>query len=450
MELTRQSISLKKLHLDTENARHGDISNEDDAVRWMLTDYRSKEKIYRLAKDISEKGLSPIDDILVVPMDDTSDEYVVVEGNRRITAVKLLANPDLASTEVLKRRYRELAKKMIVDVPKSIECKVAPGFQEAAYWVQLRHGGEQEGVGTVSWGSKELERFKIRTGRRGQNAKSMDVLDYAHEKNLLSVDQIRNFPLTNLTRLLNDPGVRVRLGLELTADGVTSTLQEPAFHKVLGVLLGELADGLTTVTRIKQKDQRREYVDEVLKKSGIDEKMKSNQPYLLKGKGPSGLVVANFQKSSRRAQHQIHERKTVIPKNFRISFTLKRLNTIFLELQNIRVEDYPNAAAVLLRVFFEGCLDRYAEKEKLTGYNRNSENLKKRAQTIIDHLKKSNRIDKSVANPVVTFLTSPHSIGSITTFNSYIHNIKHQPIPRDLKTAWDNLTPFFESMDGHL
>jgi len=450
MEFPREIMPLKKLHLDTENARHGKLDVEDEAIKWMLTDYRAREKTYRLAKAIAERGLSPIDDILVVPMDDTASDYIVAEGNRRVTALKLLQNPDLAPTDTMRRRYEQLVSGARVSISNAIECKVAPGFQEASYWVQLRHGGEQEGIGTVPWGSKELERFNARIGRRGPNAKSMDVLDYAYENKLLSGDQIRNFPLTNLSRLLKDPAVRARMGLEVTADGIRSTLQGSSFQKALGTLLCQLADGEITVTNIKQKNQRREYVEKVMTESGVTIDKKASQPYELKGSKPYYNNGSTTPQPRGRGRRPSHERKTMIPRNTKLGFTLKRLNDVFGELQDISVEDYPNAAAVLFRVFFEGCLDRYAEKAKVTGYNRNSDNLKKRAQLVIDHLKQTGRIDKRVAGPVGAFLTSPNNVASIETFNSYIHNIKHQPIPSDLKTTWDNLASFFEALDGHL
>ncbi len=450
MDFSRETVSLKKLHLDTDNARHGTLDAEADAIAWMLTDFRAKAKTYKLAGAIAEKGLSPIDDILVVPMDDTTDDYVVVEGNRRVTALKLLLNPDLAPTEIIKRRYQQLASAAAVEIPKAIECKIAPGFQEASYWIQLRHGGEQEGVGTVPWGSKELERYHSRIGQRGPNAKSMGVLDYAYENKILNADQIRSFPLTNLTRLLNDPGVRARMGIEVTADGVRSTVKETFFRKGLALLLRQLADGDVTVTSIKQKEQRRDYIDQVMNTAGVDTDQKAAQPYDVKGSKSYYANGAATPQPRGRGRRPTHERKSMIPRNFSLGFSLKRLKNVFEELQYISVEDCPNAVAVLFRVFFEGCLDRYAEKAKLSGYNRNSDNLKKRSQRVIEGLKQSGRIDKNVANPVGAFLTSPNGVGSITTFNSYIHNIAHHPLPRDLKTTWDNLAPFFEALDGHL
>jgi len=200
-------------------------------------------------------------------------------------------------------------------------------FEEAAYWIQLRHGGEQDGIGTVSWGSKELERFNARVGRRGPNAKSMDVLDYAHENSLLTDDQIRDFPLTNLTRLLNDPTVRGKMGLELTADGIRSNLQTSPFNKGLSLLLKEIADGDVTVTNIKRKDQRRSYVEDVLSRAGVDVSKRTTSPYEVKGS--QHFDSGSKPQPRRQGRRPSHLRKTMVPKSTRLKFTLKRLNDVF-------------------------------------------------------------------------------------------------------------------------
>jgi hypothetical protein len=58
------------------------------------------EKLSNLAKDIVDNGLSPIDRLLVIEDEALPDHYVVVEGNRRATALIILNNPALASPQI--------------------------------------------------------------------------------------------------------------------------------------------------------------------------------------------------------------------------------------------------------------------------------------------------------------------------------------------------------------
>ena len=56
-------------------------------------------------------GLDPGDSFYVIPDDDEDGAYVVVDGNRRLAALKVLNNPDLLNGtklgESVKKRLRE-------------------------------------------------------------------------------------------------------------------------------------------------------------------------------------------------------------------------------------------------------------------------------------------------------------------------------------------------------
>ncbi len=49
-----------------------------------------------MAKDIAEHGLNPLELLALITLDDTKAGYYVSEGNRRICAIKLLNDPELA------------------------------------------------------------------------------------------------------------------------------------------------------------------------------------------------------------------------------------------------------------------------------------------------------------------------------------------------------------------
>lgn len=87
MACQRLPISLARLRLNRCT-----LPSEPDCIAWMLE--HLGDEIRNLATDIAEHGLSPIDGVLVVPDLDTKGDYTVWEGSRRITALKLLDNPD--------------------------------------------------------------------------------------------------------------------------------------------------------------------------------------------------------------------------------------------------------------------------------------------------------------------------------------------------------------------
>lgn len=88
-------VPIKNLHFDPANPRlPSDIdgTKEKAVFEWMLSDATLTE----LMAAIGEQGYFPGEPLLVVPHDSRPEHYVVVEGNRRLAAVKLLSDPDRA------------------------------------------------------------------------------------------------------------------------------------------------------------------------------------------------------------------------------------------------------------------------------------------------------------------------------------------------------------------
>lgn len=88
-------ITVSNLTFDPENPRlpsRVDGRDEDAVIQWMLED----ATLIELMLSIGEHGYFPGEPVLVTRPRDES--YVVVEGNRRLAAIKLLLNPELAKT----------------------------------------------------------------------------------------------------------------------------------------------------------------------------------------------------------------------------------------------------------------------------------------------------------------------------------------------------------------
>lgn len=93
-------VPVDSLEYDPENPRLPssiDGRVESDVINWMLTD----ASIIELMGSIGEKGFFPAEPLLVVPDKSNSEKYIVIEGNRRLTAVKLLLRHSLAKKRVV-------------------------------------------------------------------------------------------------------------------------------------------------------------------------------------------------------------------------------------------------------------------------------------------------------------------------------------------------------------
>jgi hypothetical protein len=89
------AISVKNLMLDKQNPRLPTYmrgKDEKDIIDYMVLE----ESTLELMQAIGEKGFFPGEQLLVVKQENM---YLVVEGNRRLTAVKLLNNPEITSAQ---------------------------------------------------------------------------------------------------------------------------------------------------------------------------------------------------------------------------------------------------------------------------------------------------------------------------------------------------------------
>ena len=89
-------LLVKNLKLDDQNPRlpkHLRGKAEEEIIKFMLLEAATLE----LMQAIGENGYFPGEQLLVVKAE--GNDYRVVEGNRRLTALKLLKNPELASVQ---------------------------------------------------------------------------------------------------------------------------------------------------------------------------------------------------------------------------------------------------------------------------------------------------------------------------------------------------------------
>ena len=107
-----KTIRLTSLLVNTENYRFEPQSSQKEAIDRMVED--QNEKLYALAVDIVRNNLSPVDLIMVTP-DENNARFIVLEGNRRITTLKILSNPSLIGDDYdnLRRKFQKFPKKTI-------------------------------------------------------------------------------------------------------------------------------------------------------------------------------------------------------------------------------------------------------------------------------------------------------------------------------------------------
>ncbi len=172
-------LSLPDLLIDTENPR---LPQPNVGQREALRAFTSHEpgKLIALAKDIVGYGLNPTELSIVMPFNDDLRRYVVLEGNRRLTALKALENPEWlvgAMPPSNVDEMRNLARQYQENPVESLQCIVMADREEARHWMELRHtGGQNNGAAVVPWGSDDAARFRARTGNFEFHTQALNLL----------------------------------------------------------------------------------------------------------------------------------------------------------------------------------------------------------------------------------------------------------------------------------
>lgn len=138
MEQKIEFIQLNKLKLDFGNPRLPiQTSNENDILKWMLAD----ASILELMLAIGENGFFIGEALLVIR---ENENFIVLEGNRRLTALKILNNPELAT--IHKRKIAQVLDETS-ERPVNIPCIVFQTRGEILKYLGYRHV-----TGIKSWG----------------------------------------------------------------------------------------------------------------------------------------------------------------------------------------------------------------------------------------------------------------------------------------------------------
>ncbi len=202
---TEKTIPVHRVFLDQENPRHEPYETESQVIDYLC----KNEEVRPLAHDIVSYGLSPLDRFGVRSVHDTEDDqenYIVAEGNRRLCALKLLTDPDLAPSKH-RKYFKNLANSWTPIT--EISCVIFSDQKDLNRWLERRHHGLAGGIGQKAWNADQ----KARHSRDQENRIPLAFLDYAEKEGIITAEQ-RKRRLTTVRRFLSNPLMRENLGLD--------------------------------------------------------------------------------------------------------------------------------------------------------------------------------------------------------------------------------------------
>ncbi|EFM11017.1 hypothetical protein PaecuDRAFT_2270 [Paenibacillus curdlanolyticus YK9] len=243
-------IKINDLHINEDNPR--DESQEDEAAAMKIL-FKNEKKLFNLMKSIAEYGFEISERIIVVE-NGAPNKYLILDGNRRITCIKLLNTPELLPPD-LDNRNRVINR--IKKIKEDFNYKSIPAVDCVIYdipaeeflmkrTIQNKHTGENNGAGRLAWDYKAQNRFM----NDDYKIYLVEFLD-----NILKVER----SLSTMERIFSDPDMRTRVGVIIDKKLPEIKLINSDSEKKLYYILQLIKNKKVTVSDVYYKEDRENF-----------------------------------------------------------------------------------------------------------------------------------------------------------------------------------------------
>lgn len=241
MQILADPVPIGRIFLDLSNPRHVPLATEDEAIEYLC----DKEDVWSLARDIAQIGLNPLERVALIPIKGQAGAYTMAEGNRRLCALKLLADPDRAPAR-LRKAFETVAAAR--PQPKSFAAVVFEDDEQVRPWLERMHNGLYEGRGRKAWNAEQSQRYS----GSNKNKVAQGFLDYAEKAGFLSAEE-RKGKLTTVQRFLGIDVFREAMGLDPTnPDDLARTRPQAEFDAIARRFIRDLVDGRAVNSRMNK------------------------------------------------------------------------------------------------------------------------------------------------------------------------------------------------------
>ncbi len=426
-----QTISPADLRIDEQNPRLGEPNVGQHKALQELAQLLGRQLLV-LAADIVQHHTDP-SSLPIVMETGEPGRYVVLEGNRRLAALRALENPEVVADSVkpaILKRLRSLSKQYQQNPIEELLCVVVKSREDAHHWIELRHTGGNEGAGVLRWGADEVGRFRARDGT---STLVNQALDFLVRRGELTMEQRRGrWGSTTLDRMLRNPVFRDQMGLEMEGGTLYVLGDEAASAKALKRVVNELISKKLKVRDVYLQHQIEAYAKKhpkVAAKHGAGEGV------------PAAAGGPPVKPPTTRRARTPKERDRLLPSDCSLNIPEGRMRNIEREFRRLSLESHTNAISVLFRVFLELSLDTYGEGHGL-GFKERTPLDAKLREALDDLLQQKKLTDAQARAARMATQMNSFLAPSVTAMHNYVHNPHASPSPTDLRATWDKLQPF--------
>lgn len=389
-----------------------------------------------MLRSIIKVGLDPGDAFYVTIQ---NGEYVVLDGNRRLAALKVLRNPTLLKGAGIADATERRILKDIGDyiLNKDYEVRAFPFTkrEDAEGWIERRHGNSLDGEGRVNWDPKQIQRFR-------KDRSVLDVIDFVDSQKNCNLDwpAVRKSAEANtstIKRFLVSKSGREFLGYRASDDKKipTTTKDVSYLGDALLRIFTDIHSGAVSSRTHNKASEIKAYFHSM--PDALKEKRETDygpRTFASLASGPTASVAGRktAAKAAVSANKIARVRDTLAPTKFSFNEpSTEKGKQLLREASQLRTGTFPLSCAYTFRTIIEYTLDTYMRNHNIPRHE-----LKKDLETVLQHLKKNDpSLNSDLKGVRQTLTNGPMSIEAL---NGYVHNRFQLPSDSDLRNAWDH------------
>jgi hypothetical protein len=464
-----KTLNVTSLQLDSKNPRIPELGHEP-TQRDIVAELVEHDNVYELAKDISDQGYFPTE-LLVGVIEDGKD--IIVEGNRRLAALKVLLSPELAPEEHIKK-FRLLQSNISPETIKKVRVSFAPSREAAAPLIINRHTR----TGVERWKPAQQAKYLRSFATAGMSMDDLaahlgiprnELSDNFRTDTMYRIAQIldlpadisgfvrnpRTFNASTLERLVQSAKAMEFLGVKFDEQGnAVGQIHPEEFKKAYARMVTDIAQGTIDTRKLNTS----KHIEEYLRGFGSDtpsrkRKGKFTSDALL---GGGNLQTSPPAKSSGGGGPAVQrESRFLIPSDLRCRLKNPRINDVFRELRRLKVAEFENACAVLLRILLELVVGNYLDRTNkiqslLDGAKKKGKGtdwyptLRQMLNAVLaDNDIKLHALARKGLNKMVSNNDHPLSLDQLDQF---VHNRYVAPTEKELRKLWHLLEDLMQQM----
>ena len=445
-------LSIENLKLDVRNPRFSYQStralNQTEIIKYLIEHHA----VYDLAKDIAVNGYLINEEPIVCK---EGDNYVVLEGNRRVAACKIILDPYRYLTP---QKAKELSK--YGSISDKLSCKVSPTRREADTLIYNKHTG----IPLQKWDKVSQDAFlynliqnenltiegtslklnvtpsEIRKALRRYSVHQYSIKLFAGYPYELEQIQEQGFPITTFERFYDDARGADFLGIKFDKNcNIQKRLPEEEFDKRFKFIVEQILSQSLTSRTFNNEEDKKSYMQDYVEPYNKDlfnldipladeveteESYKSEIENNVGGGTPTSLDEKRVKRS---------RRKSGIFNDRDWSATgIKKLDDLYNSLVEINYRKHNDIVGIALRCYIDMLVYEFLKVQKKIGeVNRvDFEQQEKHNDEKYDKLKSyikaayaisDEEIDDSILRPLTKFNNQDNSqkvpeLGNMITY----------------------------------